>query len=191
MTTYRICVFCGASAGASPEYVSQGYQLGAELGRRGIGLVYGAGGVGVMGAVSDGALSTGGEVIGVIPQALMDREYGRLDIADLRVVATMHERKALMHELASAFIVLPGGLGTLEEMFETLTWSQLGLQHKPLVVLNIGGYYTPLRNLLAHGVAEGFLTPEDQALVRFADTVAELWPALRLAGSGAAQPGLG
>jgi hypothetical protein len=178
---YRICVFCGASAGASTEYVSQGYALGAELGRRGHGLVYGAGGVGVMGAVSDGALSTGGEVIGVIPQALMDREYGRLDLSDLRVVATMHERKAIMHELADAFLVLPGGLGTLEEMFETLTWSQLGLQHKPLVVLNIGGYYTPLRNLLAHAVAEGFMTPADQALVHFADTVAEIWPALRLA----------
>lgn len=181
MAIYRICVFCGASAGASTEYVSQGYALGAELGRRGHGLVYGAGGVGVMGAVSDGALSTGGEVIGVIPQALMDREYGRLDLSDLRVVATMHERKAIMHELADAFLVLPGGLGTLEEMFETLTWSQLGLQHKPLVVLNIGGYYTPLRNLLAHAVAEGFMTPADQALVHFADTVAEIWPALRLA----------
>jgi uncharacterized protein (TIGR00730 family) len=186
MATYRICVFCGASAGASAAYVEQAHALGAELGRRGLGLVYGAGGVGVMGAVSDGALSTGGEVIGVIPQALMDREYGRLDLSDLRVVATMHERKAIMHELADAFIVLPGGLGTLEEMFETLTWSQLGLQHKPLVVLNIGGYYSPLRNLLRHAVTEGFMTAADQALVRFADTVAEIWPALQLAPTGPA-----
>lgn len=181
MATFRICVFCGAGAGASPEYVSQAYTLGAELGRRGLGLVYGAGGVGVMGAISDGALSTGGEVIGVIPRALMDREYGRRDLSDLRVVATMHERKAIMHELADAFLVLPGGLGTLEEMFETLTWSQLGLQHKPLVVLNIGDYYTPLRSLLAHAVVEGFMTADDQALVNFADTVSEVWPALDLA----------
>jgi hypothetical protein len=179
-------VFCGASAGASTEYVSQAHALGAELGRRGLGLVYGAGGVGVMGAVSDGALSTGGEVIGVIPQALMDREYGRLDLSDVRVVATMHERKAVMHELADAFIVLPGGLGTLEEMFETLTWSQLGLQHKPLVVLNIGGYYTPLRSLLSHAVAEGFMSRADQALMGFADTVPEIWPALGLAPSSPA-----
>lgn len=188
MTTYRICVFCGASAGASPEYVAQARRLGGELGRRGLGLVYGAGGVGVMGAVSDGALAAGGEVIGVIPQALMEREYGRRDLADLRVVDTMHERKAMMHELADAFLVLPGGLGTLEEMFETLTWSQLGLQHKPLVVFNIDGYYTPLRNLLDHGVAEGFLTGRDAALVRFADSVDEIWPALQLTGTSPGSP---
>jgi len=188
VTTYRICVFCGASAGASPEYVAQARRLGGELGRRGLGLVYGAGGVGVMGAVSDGALAAGGEVIGVIPQALMEREYGRRDLADLRVVDTMHERKAMMHELADAFLVLPGGLGTLEEMFETLTWSQLGLQHKPLVVFNIDGYYTPLRNLLDHGVAEGFLTGRDAALVRFADSVDEIWPALQLTGTSPGSP---
>lgn len=155
MATFRLCVFCGASAGSSGEYVAVGRQLGAELGRRGIGLVYGAGGVGVMGAVSDGVLSSGGEVIGVIPQSLFDREYGRTDITELRVVETMHERKAIMHELADAFLVLPGGLGTFEEMFETVTWAQLGLQHKPLVVLNIGGYYTPLAELLSHAVSEG------------------------------------
>jgi uncharacterized protein (TIGR00730 family) len=182
MATFRVCVFCGASAGRSAEYVSIGRSLGAELGRRGIGLVYGAGGVGVMGAVSDGALAAGAEVIGVIPQSLFDREYGRTDLTDLRVVQTMHERKAIMHELADAFIVLPGGLGTLEEMFETATWSQLGLQHKPLVVLNIGGYYTPLAELLAHAVAEGFLSLADQSLVRLVDSIDDLWPVLAEAG---------
>jgi uncharacterized protein (TIGR00730 family) len=178
MATFRVCVFCGASAGRSAEYVTIGHALGTELGRRGIGLVYGAGGVGVMGAVSDGALAAGAEVIGVIPQALFDREYGRTDLTDLRVVETMHERKAIMHELADAFIVLPGGLGTLEEMFETATWSQLGLQHKPLAVLNIGGYYTPLAELLAHAVAEGFLSLADQSLIRLVGSIDDLWPVL-------------
>ncbi|MGI8665005.1 MAG: TIGR00730 family Rossman fold protein [Jatrophihabitans sp.] len=182
MAIFRVCVFCGASAGASADYVSVGYALGTELGRRGIGLVYGAGGVGVMGAVSDGALAAGGEVIGVIPQALVDREYGRTDLTDLRIVDSMHERKALMHELADAFVVLPGGLGTLEEMFEAITWAQLGLQDKPLAVLNIAGYYTPLRELLAHAVAEGFMSPADQGLVHVTDSVAELWPLLGVTG---------
>ncbi len=182
MATFRVCVFCGASAGRSAEYVSIGRLLGTELGRRGIGLVYGAGGVGVMGAVSDGALAAGAEVIGVIPQALVEREDGRSDLTELRVVRTMHERKAVMHELADAFVVLPGGLGTLEEMFETATWSQLGLQHKPLAVLNVGGYYTPLAELLSHAVGEGFLSPADQSLVRLVDSIDELWPVLSDAG---------
>ncbi|HET6209317.1 MAG TPA: TIGR00730 family Rossman fold protein [Jatrophihabitans sp.] len=179
MATFRVCVFCGASAGRSGEYVSIGRALGAELGRQGMGLVYGAGGVGMMGAVADGALAAGAEVIGVIPQALLDRENGRSDLTELRVVRTMHERKALMHELADAFVVLPGGLGTLDEMFETVTWSQLGLQHKPLVVLNVGGYYTPLAAWLTHAVAEGFLSLADQSLVRLVDSIDELWPVLR------------
>jgi uncharacterized protein (TIGR00730 family) len=182
MATFRVCVFCGASAGRSAEYVSIGRSLGTELGRRGIGLVYGAGGVGVMGAVSDGALAAGAEVIGVIPQALVEREDGRSDLTELRVVRTMHERKAVMHELADAFIVLPGGLGTLEEMFETATWSQLGLQHKPLAVLNVGGYYTPLAELLSHAVVEGFLSLADRSLVRLVDSIDDLWPVLSDAG---------
>lgn len=169
----RLCVFCGAAAGASPLYVAAARELGAAMAKAGIGLIYGAGGAGVMGALSDAVLAGGGEVIGVIPEALMAREYGRTDIADLRVVGSMHERKQLMHELADGFIALPGGLGTLEELFEAVTWTQLGLHDKPVVLLNVNGYYDPLLALLDHAVTEGFMTTRDRTLAKSAGDVPE------------------
>ncbi len=127
-----------------------------------------------MGAVSDAVLAAGGEVIGVIPQSLRDREYAREDLSDLRIVSTMHERKALMHELSDAFVVLPGGLGTFEEFFEVLTWAQLDLHSKPIVVLDIDGYYRPLVELLDHAESSGFMRPADRALVTVVETTAEV-----------------
>jgi uncharacterized protein (TIGR00730 family) len=178
MNSVRICVFCGASSGVSPQFVAEAGELGTALAAAGYGLVFGAGGAGIMGAVSDAVLKADGEVVGVIPQALMDRECGRTDIADLRVVSTMHERKALMHELSAAFVTLPGGLGTLEEFFEVLTWAQLGLHRKPMIILNVAGYYTPLAELLDHAVRQGFMTEKDRTLVTFVDTAAQVITAL-------------
>ncbi len=161
----RVCVFGGASAGSAPSYLQVAGELGAALAKAGLGLVYGAGGVGVMGAVSDGALAAGGEVIGVIPEALMAREYGRTDLADLRVVPTMHERKQLMHDLSLGFIALPGGLGTLEELFEAVTWTQLGLHDKRVVLVNVDGFYDPLLQMVDHAVTAGFVSAADRALL--------------------------
>jgi uncharacterized protein (TIGR00730 family) len=169
----RVCVFCGASAGVSPSYVRAARKLGTALAQAGVGLVYGAGGVGVMGALSDAALAAGGEVIGVIPESLMAREFGRTDLKDLRVVASMHERKQLMHDLSDGFVALPGGLGTLEELFEAVTWTQLGLHDKPVVLLNVDGYYDPLIALLDHGVDQGFMSAHDRTLLRCASDVHE------------------
>jgi uncharacterized protein (TIGR00730 family) len=166
----RVCVFCGASPGTSLKYVQTATELGQALVKADLGLVFGAGGVGIMGAVSDAVLGAGGEAVGVIPQSLMDREHGRRDLADLRVVATMHERKALMHDLSAGFVVLPGGLGTFEEFFEVLTWAQLGLHQKPIVVLDVDGYYRPLADLLDHAASSGFMKVSDRDLVAFADS---------------------
>jgi uncharacterized protein (TIGR00730 family) len=178
MPRFRICVFCGASSGASPEYGRAAQELGRQLARHDIGTVYGAGGVGIMGALSDAVLEAGGEVVGVIPQDLMDREHGRRDLTELHVVGSMHDRKALMHELSEAFVVLPGGLGTFEEMFEISTWAQLGLHAKPIVAVDAGGYFGPLRVLLDHGVAEGFIRPADRDLIDFVDSPADVLPLL-------------
>lgn len=167
----RVCVFCGASSGASPLYVEAAGLLGAALARSGVGLVYGAGGVGVMGALSDAAIAAGGEVIGVIPESLMAREFGRTDLKDLRVVGSMHERKQLMHDLSDGFIALPGGLGTLEELFEAVTWTQLGLHDKPVVLLNVDGYYDPLAELLDHALAQGFIGRADRSLMQITTDV--------------------
>lgn len=161
----RICVFCGSRRGRRPEYVAAARAVGATLGRRGIGLVYGGGGVGVMGELADAALAHDGEVIGVIPHSLLEWEVGHTRIADLRVVDTMHERKALMASLSDAFIALPGGYGTLEELFEVLTWAQLGLHPKPCGLLNVGGYFDPLLRLVEHMVEEGFLRDEHRSLL--------------------------
>jgi uncharacterized protein (TIGR00730 family) len=169
----RVCVFCGASPGGRPAYLEAATALGRELARRGIGLVYGAGGRGVMGALADGALAAGGHVTGVIPRALVDRELGRHDLGDLRVVGSMHERKALMHELSDGFVTLPGGLGTFEELFEIVTWGQLGLHAKPVVLLDVESYFSPLLAMLDHAVAEGFVRPSDRDPVRRAGSVME------------------
>ena len=150
----RICVFCGASPGARPEYREATAELARLLVKEGIGVVYGGGGVGLMGALADAVIAEGGEVIGVIPRALVDREIAHRDVIDMRVVGSMHERKALMAELADAFIALPGGLGTLEELFEVCTWAQLGLHRKPCALLNVAGYYDGIEDFLAHAVSE-------------------------------------
>jgi uncharacterized protein (TIGR00730 family) len=156
-----LCVFCGSSSGNRPEYAQAAAQFGELLGRSGIQLVYGGGNVGLMGALADAALAAGGRVIGVIPQMLVDRELAHRG-THLRIVTSMHERKALMAELSDAFVALPGGLGTYEELFEVLTWAQLGIHHKPVGCLNVLGYFNPLAALLNHAVAEGFLCPDQR-----------------------------
>jgi uncharacterized protein (TIGR00730 family) len=161
----RICVFCGASPGARPEYREATAELARVLVGEGIGVVYGGGGVGLMGALADAVIAEGGEVIGVIPRSLVDREIAHRDVVDMRVVSSMHERKALMAELAGAFIALPGGLGTLEELFEVYTWAQLGLHRKPCGLLNVEGYYDGIADFLNHAVAERFVREEHRELL--------------------------
>jgi uncharacterized protein (TIGR00730 family) len=161
----RICVFCGASPGARPEYRDATAALARLLVKDGIGVVYGGGGVGLMGALADAVIAEGGEVIGVIPRALVDREIAHRDVTDMRVVGSMHERKAVMAELAGAFIALPGGLGTLEELFEVYTWAQLGLHRKPCALLNVQGYFDGIEDFLTHAVAERFLREEHRELL--------------------------
>ena len=170
----RICVFCGSSPGSHAEYGECAQQLGDELTRRNIGLVYGGGNVGLMGAIADSVLKAGGEAIGVIPEHLMTREIGHRRLTELHIVRSMHERKALMADLSDAFVALPGGFGTLEEFCEVLTWSQLGLHAKPCGIVNVMGYYTPLLAMLDHAVGERFLKPQNRALVLSRDTPAEL-----------------
>jgi len=174
----RICVFCGSSSGSGPQYRACAEQLGAELARRHIGLIYGGGNVGLMGAIADAVLRAGGEAIGVIPQHLMTREIAHSQLTKLHVVGSMHERKALMADLSDAFIALPGGFGTLEEFFEVLTWSQLGLHLKPCGIVNLLEYYTPLLAMLDHAVEQRFLKPQNRALVLARDTPSELLQAL-------------
>jgi len=170
----RVCVFCGSSAGSQTEYRACAEQLGVELTRRKIGLVYGGGNVGLMGEIADAVLEAGGEAIGVIPEHLMTREIGHNRLTKLHVVRSMHERKALMADLSDAFIALPGGFGTLEEFCEVLTWSQLGLHAKPCGIVNVLGYYTPLLAMLDHAVEERFLKPQNRALVLARETPSEL-----------------
>ncbi len=148
----RISIFCGSSNGTRPEYLQVARRTGSLLADRGIGLVYGGANVGLMGAVADAALAKGGYVIGVIPRALVEKEVAHKHLTDLRVVGSMHERKATMAELSDAFIALPGGFGTMEEFVEVLTWSQLGLHAKPCGLLNVSGYYDPLLAFFRHAV---------------------------------------
>jgi uncharacterized protein (TIGR00730 family) len=161
----RVCVFCGSNGGARPEYLAAATALGQQLAAKNIGLVYGGAGVGLMGAVADAVLAASGEVIGVMPRSLVEREVAHTKLRDLRVVGSMHERKATMAELADAFIALPGGLGTLEEFFEVWTWAQLGEHAKPLGMLNVAGYYDPLLVFFDHLVSERFIRPEHRAMV--------------------------
>ncbi len=164
----RICVYCGSNRGVRPGYMAAATALGSTLARRNIGLVYGGGNVGLMGTVADAVLAGGGEVIGVIPDALVARELAHRG-TDLRVVKTMHERKSLMYELSDAFIALPGGLGTMDELFETLTWAQLGMHAKPTALYNVAGYWDPLLALLDHMVREELLRPEHRAALLSGD----------------------
>lgn len=161
----RICVFCGSNAGARPEYAGAARELASLLAERRIGVVYGGGNVGLMGVLADAMLAAGGEVIGVIPASLVAREVAHHGVSELRVVQTMHERKALMNELSDGFVALPGGFGTLDEFFEILTWSQLGIHGKPCGLLNIAGYYDDLMLMLDRAVAEKFLRPAHRDLV--------------------------
>jgi uncharacterized protein (TIGR00730 family) len=160
-----VCVFCGSNGGADPAYLETAAAVGRGLAERGLRLVYGGGKVGMMGAVADGALDAGGEVVGVIPQQIFDLEIGHEGLADLRVVGSMHDRKALMADLADAFVAMPGGIGTLEELFEVFTWAQLGLHRKPLGLLDVAGYYAPLETMLDHAVEQRFLRPETRAML--------------------------
>ena len=170
----RLCVFCGSSAGGRPGYADAARRLGAELVARGIGLVYGGGAVGLMGVLADAVLAQDGEAIGIIPEPLVARELAHRGLTELRIVGSMHERKATMAALADGFIALPGGFGTLEETFEILTWAQLGIHAKPVGVLNVEGYWDGLRQLVGQAVAEGFVRPEYAELLMFAETPAAL-----------------
>jgi uncharacterized protein (TIGR00730 family) len=161
----RVCVFCGSSPGARPAYAQATAELARLLAGEGIGVVYGGGAVGLMGVLGDSVLAAGGEAIGVIPQALVDREIGHSGLTELRVVGSMHERKALMAELADAFIALPGGLGTLEELFEVYTWAQLGLHDKPCGLLDVERYFAGITDFLEHAVRERFVSDEHRALL--------------------------
>ncbi len=165
----RICVFCGSSRGDDPGYAGAAEALATELVRRGIGLVYGGGSVGLMGIVADAALAAGGDVIGVIPRFLHRREIMHDGVTDLRVVESMHERKALMAELSDGFVVLPGGIGTFEEAFEAMTWTQLGIHDKPVGLLDVGDFFDPMRAMLDRAVADGFIRPDVAALPRSTD----------------------
>jgi uncharacterized protein (TIGR00730 family) len=159
----RLCVFCGSSFGDDPAYLAAARDLGQLLAASGIGLVYGGASVGLMGAVADAALAAGGEVIGVLPQGLREREVGHNGLTELHIVATMHERKALMADLADGFIALPGGIGTLEEFCEILTWAQLGVHAKPCGLLDIADYYAPLIAFFDRMVAARFLRIEERS----------------------------
>ncbi len=158
-----VCVFCGSSPGARPAYGEAAEELAALLVAEGIGVVYGGAGVGLMGRLADAVLARGGEITGVIPRALIDREIGHRRVEDLRVVESMHERKALMAELADGFVALPGGTGTLEELVEVFTWSQLGLHRKPCGLLDVEGYYDAIAAFLDHAVSERFLREEHRS----------------------------
>ncbi len=174
MKIERVCVFCGSSPGDGPPYLAAAEALGNELLARGFGLVYGGAGVGLMGRIADTVLSGGGEVVGVMPSALVDREVAHPGLSDLRVVDSMHERKALMAGLADAFVALPGGLGTLEELLEALTWAQLGMHSKPCGVLNVDGFFDPLMAFLDLAADRRFINPHHRSLLLQSDDPGEL-----------------
>jgi uncharacterized protein (TIGR00730 family) len=161
----RLCVFCGSNAGHDSSYIEAARSLGTALARGKIGLVYGGASVGLMGAVADAVLAGGGEVVGVMPQSLVDKEIAHKDLPDLRIVGSMHERKALMAELADGFVALPGGLGTFEELFEVWTWGQLGYHHKPCSLLNVSGFYDKLTGFLDDVVERGFVKPVHRSML--------------------------
>jgi uncharacterized protein (TIGR00730 family) len=174
-----VAVFCGARLGSDPIHAEAARRLGAAIAEAGMTLIYGGGGVGLMGALADAVLAEGGEITGVIPRSLVDREIAHPDVQDMRVVASMHERKALMAELSHAFVAMPGGIGTLEELFEVYTWAQLGLHQKPCALLNVAGYYDAIADFLAHAVSERFLSEETRALLMVEDEPATLLERLR------------
>jgi len=173
-----ICVFCGSSPDVDELYLSSAHEVGRLLASMGIRLVYGGGRLGLMGALADAAVAAGGDIIGVIPGALVDKEVAHRGLSELRVVASMHERKALMAELADGFVALPGGIGTLEEFFEIWTWGQLGLHHKPFGLLNVGGFYDPLLAFLDQLAERRFLRPEHRDMVHMRAVTSDLLHAM-------------
>lgn len=174
----QVCVFCGSASGASPAYAAAACELGRTLAERGFGLVYGGGRVGLMGEVATSALAAGGQVLGIIPHALSHKEIALAECTELVVVETMHARKSLMADRSDAFVAMPGGFGTCDELFEILTWGQLGIHRKPVALLNVNGFFTPLLGWLDHVVAEGLLKPKHRELVLVANTVPELFAKL-------------
>jgi len=177
-----VCVFCASAEGASPQYLEAAELLGRLIVRRGYGLLYGGATVGAMGAVADAALEAGGEVVGVIPEVIREREIDHRGLTELHVVGTMHERKALMASRADAFVALPGGYGTLDEFIEIVTWAQLKIHAKPCVLVNVGGFYDGFLRFLDHTVEQGFIFPENRTLVQVArdpeealDLVEQTW----------------
>ncbi|MFT4720396.1 MAG: hypothetical protein ACI9SB_001567 [Candidatus Azotimanducaceae bacterium] len=174
----KICVYCGSSTGKSPEYLQSASVLAKEMVKRNIGLVYGGANVGIMGEIANTMLANGGDVTGVIPQALVDKEVGHFGLTELKIVGSMHERKAIMADLSDGFIALPGGLGTLEELFEVLTWAQLGFHHKPCALLNIKQYYESLSVFLDHAVNEEFVKPIHREMLLVASDPSQLLNAM-------------
>jgi uncharacterized protein (TIGR00730 family) len=168
-----ICVFCGSAVGVRPEYAATARELGRRIAASGYGLLYGGASVGMMGAIADAALAAGGEVVGVIPDVIMDREIGHRGLTELHVVRTMHERKALLASRADAFVALPGGYGTMDEFMEIVTWAQLRIHAKPCVLVNVSGYYDGLLGFFDGAVREGFIWPQNRGLVQVARDAAE------------------
>jgi uncharacterized protein (TIGR00730 family) len=184
----RVCVFCGSSSGSDPAFAEVARELGGLLARRQIGLVYGGGNVGLMGVLADAALAARGEVIGVIPKALVARELAHRGASALWVVRSMHERKAVMADLSDAFIALPGGYGTLDEFCEVLTWAQLGFHAKPCALLNVAGFYAPFRMQIDQAVAQRFIRPEHRALMLVEDDAERMLDRLAAARAASAEP---
>lgn len=174
----KVCVYCGSSPGKSPEYIESARDLARELVARNIDLVYGGASIGIMGEIADTVLASGGKVTGVIPKSLADKEISHKGLTELKVVTSMHERKAIMAELSDGFVALPGGLGTLEELFEVLTWSQLGFHQKPSALLNVKQYYDKLSQFLDHAINEEFVKPTHQKMLLIEDTPSKLLDAM-------------
>lgn len=187
-----IAIFCGSSPGSDPRFAQVARDVGTLLAKRGITLVYGGGSVGLMGIAADAALAAGGKVIGVIPRAMVEAERGHKGVTTLHVVETMHQRKSMMADLSDAFIALPGGFGTFDELFEIITWAQLGFHRKPIGVLNVAGFYEPLQAFLDGVVTAGFIQPRFRAMLQSADSIETLMTKfneyLPPAGSGWARP---
>jgi uncharacterized protein (TIGR00730 family) len=186
---FSVCVYCGSRHGALPAYQAAAHALGQAIGQRGWRLVYGGGNVGLMGTVADATLAAGGQVLGVIPDSLMRREVGHHGLTELRVVQTMHQRKQLMAEQSDAFVALPGGLGTFEELFEAWTWRHLGYHQRPLALLEVAGYWQPLLAFLQHTQAQGFVNDEQMHMLSVHTEPQALLDALAAAPGGAAQLG--